>query len=132
MTKTAKHTSIATLAAIIAGIVILLIPAVRCWLSNRAIARLDSEIRDVQQDNKARQRTIEQLHAAKTSELVGAVESLNDLEHRVTRNRKLADDTEEAQKKLTLVKTLIERHLLIRTEVRAIMERFPELLSAGD
>ncbi len=132
MTKDTSDTSVVPFAAIIAGMVILLIPAVRCWLSSRAIARLESEIRQVEQDNKARQAAIVQLNDAKTFELVRAAEALKELEHRLERNQKLAHDTEQAQKKLAFVKALIDKHLHIRTQVRAIMTKFPELLSAGE
>ncbi len=132
MTKGTNDQSFAGITAIIAGIVILLIPGLHCWSSSRAIARLKSETRQVEQDNEAREFAIKQLNSVKTSELVRSAKALKDLEHRLERNQKLAADSEEAQERLALVKSLIDKHLLIRTEIRAIMEKFPELLSAGE
>lgn len=132
MTKGNTDTSVVAIVAIIVGIVILLVPGVRCWSSRRAIVHLESEIQRLEEDNKERQAEIERRNADKTSQLVRSAEALKNLEHRLERNQTLAAETEEAQEKLALVKALIDKHALIRTEVHAIMGKFPELLSAGE
>jgi hypothetical protein len=108
---------------------IIMIPGSQCAIHWLRIVRFETSIAAVKRENETLQREIEVLNGDKEGRIADAAKDLGKLDARIMQNQELLEATENAAKKLELVKALIGEHEEITRQLGLFKQSVPELTS---
>ena len=118
-----------TIALLFMACAVLLIPVIQCSVFLVNIWRLETRIVQTKQQNEDLLQEIGALRSKEATGIAEAARKLGELDGRVTRNEKLHVKTEEADKKLLVVKSLTGEYRSIVRQLDQLKQRLPELSS---
>lgn len=104
-------------------------PTVRCFVLQVKNDRLETEIAMSRNEIHRLESAVTDANGMRTSEMVRAAEQLKELESRLDGNRKLSEETDEAESKLAAIEQLMSEHRRIAGELDDWKRMFPELFS---